>query len=229
VPDKASERQALPALLDSVDVKGAIVTMDALYAHIDDVEEIVQREADYIVGIKGNQGMLEAEVSNFFEQAHAIDYEDVAVTRATTVEKGHGRIEERTVCVTNDLEWLPQRESWHLQSLIEVRSQRIIADKVEQSIRYYGSSRRGTAEQFMHWIREHWSIESMHYVMDVVFEEDASLGDSGSSAENMSLIRRLAGNVIRMFDPNRGLTSARRCATYEPAYLRGLLGKVFVK
>lgn len=69
----------------------------------------------------------------------------------------------------------------------------------------------------------------MHYVMDVVFEEDASLGDSGESAENMSLIRRLAGNVIRMFDPHRGITDARRCATYEPAYLRGLLGRLFVK
>lgn len=102
-------------------------------------------------------------------------------------------------------------------------------DKVERSIRYYGSSRRGTANQFMGWIREHWSIESMHHVMDVVFEEDASLGDSGASAENMALIRRLAGNVIRMFDPHRGMTNARRCATYEPSYLRGLLGKVFVK
>ncbi len=66
VLDKANERQALPALLDSVDVKGAIVTMDALYGHISDVEEVLQRGADYILGIKGNQGTLEAEVSNFF-------------------------------------------------------------------------------------------------------------------------------------------------------------------
>ncbi len=151
------------------------------------------------------------------------------MTRAQTVEKGHGRIEERNVCVTNDLDWLPQREKWHLQSLIEVRSRRTMIGKVEESIRYYGSSRKGTADQFMHWIRGHWGIESMHYVMDVLFEEDASLGDSGESAENMSLIRRLAGNVIRMFDPNRGITNARRCATYEPAYLSGLLARVFVK
>lgn len=229
VPDKASERQALPALLDSVNVKGAIVTMDALYAHVSDIEEVVQREADYIVGIKGNQSSLEAEVRNFFEQAHSVDYEDVPVTRATAVEKGHGRIEERIVCVTNDLDWLPQQEPWHLQSLIEVRSQRILQGRVEQSIRYYGSSRRGTADQFMSWIRNHWSIESLHHVMDVVFEEDASQGDSGASAENMSLIRRLAGNVIQLFDPYREVTNARRCATYEPDYLRGLLGRVFVK
>ena len=229
VPDKASERKALPSLLDSVDVKDAIVTMDALYAHIADVEAVLKRGADYIVGIKGNQGNLEAEVRNFFEQAHSAAYEDVAVTRTSRVEKGHGRIEERTVCVTNDLAWLPQKEQWHLQSLIEVRSERDISGRTERSIRYYGSSRQGTADQFALWIREHWAVESMHYVMDVVFEEDASLGDSGSSAENMSLIRRLAGNIIHMYDPDRGVANARRCATHEPNYLRGLLGKVFVK
>src|SRR5205807_5694587 len=70
VPDKASERQALPALLNSINVEGAIVTMDALYAHVVDLEEILRRKADYIVGIKGNQGTLEAEVRNFFEQAY---------------------------------------------------------------------------------------------------------------------------------------------------------------
>ena len=229
VPNKASERQALPALLDSVDVKGTIITMDALYANVNDIEQILQREADYIVGIKDNQRTLKSEASNFFDQAHAIDYEGVLITQFKTIEKGHGRIEERNVCVTNDLDWLPQREKWHLQSLIEVRSRRTVADKIEESTRYYGSSRRGNAHQFMSWIRGHWEIECMHYVMDVVFEEDACLGDSGEAAENMSLIRRLAGNVIKMFDPNRGVTKARRCATYEPAYLRGLLAKVFVK
>lgn len=229
VPDKANEPQALPALLDSLDIKDAIVTMDALYAHIADIEEVLQRGADYIVGIKCNQGMLEAEVSNFFDQAHAVDYEEVPVTRAKKIEKDHGRIEERTVCVTNDLDWLPQQEEWHLQSLIEIRSERTLGEKIEKSTRYYGSSRKGNAEQFMGWIRDHWKIESMHHVMDVVFEEDASQGDSGYSAENMALIRRLAGNVIKIFDPNCGTTTARRCAAYEPDYLRGLLAKVFVK
>lgn len=203
--------------------------MDALYAHIADVEEIMRRGADYVVGIKGNQGILEAECINFFEQAYAVNYEEVEVTQARSVEKDHGRIEERTVCVTNDLDWLPQRENWSLESLIEVRTKRTIAGKEEKSIRYYGSSRKGSANEFMNWIRNHWGIESMYYVMDVVFEEDACLGDSGYYAENMSLIRRLAGNVIKMFDPKCGMTSARRCATYEPKYLRGLLARVFIK
>ena len=211
VPDKASERQALPALLDSIDVKGAIITMDALYTHVGDVQEVLKRGADYIVGIKGNQGMLKAEVSNFFEQAYAVSYDEVAVTQAKRVEKNHGRLEKRSVCVTNDLDWLPQQEKWDLQSLIEVQCERTVSGKQEKSIRYYGSSRKGSADQFMEWIRGHWGIESMHYVMDVVFEEDASRGDSGYSAENMALIRRLAGNVIKIFDPKCGMTTARSC------------------
>ena len=173
--------------------------------------------------------MLEAECINFFEQAHCAGYEDVPVTRAQSVEKGHGRIEERTVCVANDLSWLPQQQEWGFQSLVEIRSKRVSRKKVESSIRYYGSSRKAGATEFIHWIREHWGIESMHYVMDVVFGEDASLGDSGSSAENMALIRRLAKNIIQVMDPSRGITEARRCATFEPNYLRGLLGKVFIK
>lgn len=229
VPDKASERQALPELLNSIDVTGAVITMDALYTHVDDIEEVLQRGADYIVAIKGNQGILQAEAINFFEQAYAVSYDGVPVTQAEKTEKNRNRIEKRTVCVTNDLDWLPQQEEWHLQSLIEIRSERTVSGKVEKSTRYYGSSRKGDAGQFMDWIRGHWGIESMHYVMDVVFEEDASQGDSRYSAENMSLIRRLAGNIIKTFDPKCGTTTARRCATHEPAYLRGLLAKMFVK
>ena len=230
VPDKAGETQALPALLNAIDVKGAIVSMDALYAHISDVEQVLKRGADYIVGIKGNQSSLEAELHNFFEQAKMVKYEEIeGITLDETHEKGHGRIERRWICVINELGWLPQREEWHLESLIEVRSERIIGDKIENAIRYYGSSRKADAKQFGKWIRGHWGIESMHYIMDVIFREDASLSDVGHSAENMSLIRRLAINVIKTCDPSRGIADARRNATYEPNYLRGLLGKMFVK
>ena len=230
VPNKKDERCALPALLDTIEVKGAIVSMDALYAHVDDIEQVLKKGADYIVGIKGNQGNLEAEALNFFEQAKAVEYDGVQVTRLEIHEKDHGRIESRHICVTNDLEWLPQQMKWHMQSLIEIRSERVIGEKVERAIRYYASSRRANAKDFLNWIRGHWSIEnSLHHVMDVVFDEDASLCDTGHSAENMSLIRRISANIIRIFDPGRGVADAKRCATYEPNYLMGLLAKVFVK
>jgi predicted transposase YbfD/YdcC len=151
------------------------------------------------------------------------------ISLTETREKGHGRSETRSVCVATDLDWLPQKYDWSLESIIEIRSERIIGDKIEIATRDYGSSRKADAKKFANWIRGHWSIEnSLHYIMDVVFKEDASLSDVGYSAENMSLIRRLSSNIIKTFDPDRGVADARRNATYEPKYLRGLLGRVFI-
>ena len=117
---------------------------------------------------------------------------------------------------------------WNIQTLVEVRSERHINGSIEHSIRYYASSRRADANSFAQWIRDHWSIEnSLHYVVDVIFEEDASLMDAGHSSENISLIRRLAMNIVRTIDPDRGMANARRCAMHEPLYLRGLLAGVF--
>lgn len=231
VPDKSGEAQALPALLDAFDVTGAVISMDALYTNVSDINKVLCRGADYIVGIKGNQPTLLAEVQNFFEQANAVNYEGIEeISVVETRDKSHGRIERRSIRVVNELDWLPQQEKWRLQSLVEVCSERIIGDKTEVSTRYYGSSRKADAKKFSVWIRDHWGIENrLHWVMDVVFKEDASLSDVGNSAENLSLIRRLVMNIIRTFDPERGIADARRNATYEPNYLRGLLGKVFIK
>jgi predicted transposase YbfD/YdcC len=206
VPDKSCERAALPELLKAIDVRGAIVSMDAHYAYTQDLGLVIRAGADYIVGIKGNQGNLEAEVKNYFDQAHAIHYDSDELKCYTTLDKGHGGIETRHICVAHDLEWLPQRETWGLKSLIEVRSERMTNDKIEHGLLYYGSSRTGTPEQFANWIRGHWDIENgLHYVADVVFSEDASLADTGHAAENMALFRRLAMNIIKTVDPKRGI------------------------
>lgn len=229
VPDKSCERAALPGLLKTIDVHGAIISLDAHYAYVPDLQVILKAGADYIVGIKGNQGNLEAEVKNYFDQARAIQYDSAELKCHTTIDKGHGRIEIRHVCVTQDLDWLPQREAWGLKSLVAIRSERTVNHKTENGVLYYGSNREGTPEQFAFWIRSHWEIESLHYVADVVFEEDAALADTGYAAENMGLFRRLAMNVIKTTDPKRGVADARRNATFEPNYLRGILSRLFVR
>ena len=203
--------------------------MDAHYAYVTDLQLILQQGADYIVGINGNQGSLKAEVGNYFTQAQAIGYDDDCFRCYTTIDKGHGRIETRHICVSEDLEWLEKKKKWKLRSLIEVRSERIIGNRIEKGVLYYGSSRSGTPQQFAKWIRGHWGIESLHYIADVVFEEDASLANTGYAAENMALIRRITMNIIKTIDPARGMADARRNAVYEPAYLRGLLSRLFSK
>jgi predicted transposase YbfD/YdcC len=230
VPDKSCERKALPELLKGIDICGAIVSFDAHFNYTEELKYVLDKGADYLVGIKGNQGNLEAEVSNFFNQAHAIQYQSEEFKCHSTLDKEHGRIESRHFCISQDLDWLPQKQEWGLQSLIEVRSERVVGDKVENSVRYYGSSRLGTPGQFSNWIRKHWEIENpLHNVLDVIFKEDASLADAGHMAENMSLFRRLTMNLVRTFDPKRGLADARRGATYEPNYLMGLLSRLFTR
>jgi len=229
VADKSCERKALPQLLTGVDVRGAIISFDAHFTYNKELQYVLSEGADYLVGIKGNQGNLEAEVHNYFTQAHAIHYESEEFECHLSLDKGHGRIESRHICVTQDLNWLPQKDEWGLKSLIEVRSERVSGKKTENSIRYYGCSRCATAEQFGDWIRAHWAIENpLHYVVDVIFKEDASLANVGHIAENMSIFRRLTMNIIKTFDPNRGMADARRGATYEPNYLLGLLSRLFL-
>ena len=228
VSRKSGEPASLPALLDTVDVTGAIVSMDALYAHTSNTREVLKRGADYIVAIKGNQPTLHDEVVNYFEQAYAIHYEGIDVTRSSSEDQSHGRFEQRVVTATQQLDWLPQAEAWNIRTLVEVRSERHLDGSVEKGIRYFGSSRSGKADEFASWIRGHWSIEnSLHYVLDVIFREDASLADAGNSAENIALIRRLAMNIVVQSDPGRGMANARRSATHDPRYLRGLLASVF--
>jgi len=230
VPNKKCERKALPALLRDIDVTGAIISMDAHYLYKEELGSIVDVGADFLVGIKGNQGRLEGEVHNYFTQARAIDYDDEEFQCCETIEKEHGRIEIRHVCVSHNLDWLPNNEEWGFKTLVEVHSRRELNNRVENGTLYYGLSRKATAEECGKWIRGHWQIENgCHWVLDVIFREDAQLANTGYAAENTALLRRMCMNIIKMFDPQRGFADARRNATYEPSYLRGLLSKMFVR
>jgi len=231
VPDKSSEPKVIEALLKDIDVSGALISTDALFANTTRAQQFLDHGADYLIGLKGNQGNFQAEAKNFFDQARDAEYEEVDVERyIPSPEKGHGRIEQRSICMCTTLDWLPQAKTWPgLKTIIEVLSERAIDGKETSEIRYYFSSRIGTAKEFAGWIRGHWSIENpLHWVLDVIFREDAAQAKIGFIAENMAFFRRLSMNVIKTADPARGFADARRFCTYEPKYLRGILGKVFV-
>ena len=228
VPDKRCERKALPRLLESVNVSGAIISMDAHYLYRKELQWILNAGADFLVGIKGNQGTLASETQNYFTQARAIDYGDEEFQCYETVEKGHGRIETRHICISHNLDWLPNNEEWGFKTLVEVCSKREINGHVQNGTLYYGLSREATAEECARWIRSHWLIENgCHWVMDVIFKEDAQLANAGYAAENTSLLRRTCMNIIKTFDPQRGFADARRSAMYNPSYLKGLLSRMF--
>ncbi|CAM0117584.1 hypothetical protein RSOCI_04475 [Rhabdochlamydiaceae symbiont of Dictyostelium giganteum] len=194
-------------------------------------EKIIDAKADYLLAVKNNQPSLYAELENFFDQAHAVEWEGVSHLFYQELDKGHGRIESREVRVIEELDWLPQASKWiKLACLIEIRSKREKSgpDEGELSRRFYLSSYQAPAKDFGKWIQQHWSIENQCYLIaDVIFEEDDNLMDSGNSAENLELFRRLAMNMAAVADPERGLASVRRAARFGTGYLKGFLATIF--
>jgi predicted transposase YbfD/YdcC len=231
VPNKTVEKSTLPAILQQVDVKGAIISADAHFTVSESARQIVDAEADYLLAVKENQPTLYAEMENFFSQAHEAEWDGVTHSFHKTVEKEHGRMEIREIRVVEEIDWLPNACKWkNLACLIEVRStrQKIGATAGETFRRLYISSRRAPAKTFAQWIRQHWSIENKcHWIADVIFEEDFALTDRGHSAENLGLFRRLAMNMAVTVDPERGLASVRRAAAFGTGYLKGILAMFF--
>lgn len=231
VPDKTVEKSTLPVILEQVDVEGAIISGDAHFTVPESAERIVNAKADYLLAVKDNQPSLCAEMENFFDQAHAIEWDELPHSFYQEIDKGHGRIETREIRVVEDLDWLPNASRWkNLVCLIEVRSTRekIGATSSEVFRRLYISSRQGSAKDFAKWVRQHWSIENnCHWVADVIFGEDDNTMDRGNSAENMGLFRRLAMNISAVADPQRGLAAVRRAATFGTGYLQGILAIIF--
>lgn len=231
VPDKTVEKTTISTILEQVEVEGAIISGDAHFTVAESAEQIVNAKADYLLAVKENQLTLHDELENFFDQAHAIEWDGVPHSFYQEIDKDHGRIEVRETRVIEDLEWLPNASKWkNLTCLIEVRStrQKIGSSSSEVFRRLYISSRRASAKNFAKWTRQHWSIENQcHWIADVIFEEDNALTDRGNSAENMGLFRRLTMNMAAIVEPERGLASVRRAATFGVGYLKGILAIFF--
>lgn len=155
--EKSNEITAIPELLNTLALKGCIVTIDAMGCQTTIAKKIQEREGDYVFGLKSNQGTLHAEAVNFFDQALDVRAEEAGCSYAKTIEKDHGRVEEREVWVTSDLGWLDSAEQWKgLKSLICVQSTRHEKGKTTVERRYYVSSLLSGAERMGEIIRLHW-------------------------------------------------------------------------
>lgn len=226
---KSNEITTIPRLLNTIDIKGATITIDAAGAQKKITETIRDLGGDYVIALKGNQRRLHDEAKNFFEQARAVKYGGCDCVVATAVEKGHGRIEKREIVVTSSLDWLDCRAEWRdLKTLIEITTQREMKGKRSMERRYYISSLTMTAEKAMGVIRSHWRIENnLHWTMDVIFKEDDSTVSTGNAAENFALFRRMAQSVLQAeAGGTRGIAMRRRKAAWNDDYAIKLLGMV---
>lgn len=225
--EKSNEIKAIPALLDTLDIKGATVTIDAAGAQKKIVEKIRDGGGNYVIALKGNQGTLHDEAKNFFEQAREVGYEGCECVIAKAEEKGHGRTEEREVVVTSLLDWLDCRDEWRdLTTLVEISTRREVKGKVSLERRYYLSNMVMTAEKAMQIIRRHWSIENhLHWAMDVIFGEDDCTVSTGNAAENFAMFRRMAQSILQAeAGGTKGIAMRRRQAAWDDDYMIKLLG-----
>jgi predicted transposase YbfD/YdcC len=230
--EKSNEITAIPELLKTIDIKGAMVTIDAAGCQTGITDQIRDQNGDYMIALKGNQGTLHDEAQNFFAQAEEVGYAEAECVVSTSCEKGHGRIEERKVVVTNQLEWLDAKvkDRWRdLNSLIEVTCRREIKGKISEEKRYYISNLILGSEKAGNAARSHWGIENhLHWTMDVVFLEDASQASTGHAAENLAVFRRMAHNLITAdLGGTRGVAKSRRQAAWNDDYAVRLLSRIF--
>lgn len=226
VPDGSNEIGVIPELLRALDLRKAIVTLDAAGCQVENAAVIREQKGHYLLAVKGNQPTLRAAVEGVFERA--CDAEFVGVKRDTHVEieDGHGRHEERSVTVLYQPDGLPA-EWVGAKAVVQVCRERV-ADGVRASTtHYYLSSHTGRAEQMAGFIRGHWEIENgLHWVLDVVFGEDGSRVREKHAGANLAMIRRVAVSLLRR-TPGRkkGATTPtkRKRAGWDDEYLLQVL------
>ncbi len=223
VSEKSNEITAIPQLLQPLDIEGSIVTIDAIGCQQALVEMIVEKKADYVIGLKANQGTLyEQVVAELARQASALT---PSVSRCLA----HGRAEKRTVWVSHQVEFVDAAQGWcGLSSLIRVDSERWQGCRHQRASRYYISSLVGCSpEQAAHYIRRHWSIENeQHWHLDITFEEDACQVRSDHAPRNLSTIRKLALGLITQEPSKMSLKRKRKKAARDDDYLKTLLSQL---
>ena len=229
VADKSNEIVAIPELLDLLTIKGAVVTIDAIGCQRDIARKIIDKKADYVLGLKGNQGTLRNDVELLFAEQMARDFADISVTRHRTVEKSHGRIETRSVTATHDIDWLTKAHRWPgLQSIVRVDTVRELglrADaKIERETRFYIASSTADAESLGAAIRGHWGIENgLHWVMDMVFRDDECRIRTKNAPANFTTIKHMASNLLRRAPGKDSLRVKRKIAAWDDDYLECLV------
>ena len=227
--EKSNEITAIPELLDLIDVDGDIVTIDAMGCQTDIARKIRKKGADYILALKDNQQILHEDVAEYFDWLEKEKPSDEKYDCFKSgVEKCHGRIEKREITVAS-ADWLEQRRDWEdINSIIRYRCTRVIDGKEIVAVRHYISSFDSSAEDFSKIIRGHWSIENqLHWVLDVVFREDAARCRKDNSPLNMNVLRKTAITLLRANTYGKRLGYRKKMfkAALNPEFLASIIFK----
>lgn len=196
VDGKSNEIPAVQELLKELNIKGTVVTADALNCQKETAEIIIRQGADYLLSVKDNHPNLKKDIEDFV-QDEALRKTMQSVSKK---EKGHGRIETRTAYVTHDIKWLEQRSEWkNLCCIGAINTVFESPEKVTNEWHYYISSAAFTPEELLHHARMEWSVEAMHWLLDVHFEEDWCRVEDIDVQQSLNIFRKCAINLIKLF------------------------------
>lgn len=223
--EKSNEITAIPVLLKALEIKGCIVTIDAMGCQKKIAKEINKKKGDYILGLKGNQGNLHKEAEELFLTAKKKSFKGYSVDYCETSEKSHGREETRKCWVFDNLN-LSEGKGWDGLKTIGVIESDVLRDGHRSNeYRYYISSIEKDANLFLKSVREHWQIEnSLHWTLDIAFREDESRARKGHSAENLGKVRHIALNLLKNEKTSKvGVKNKRLKAGWDEDYLLKVL------
>lgn len=224
--EKSNEITAIPQLLKTLEISGCIVTIDAMGCQKKIAHAIVEKDADYLLALKGNQGNLHDDVALFFKDCVENGFGDVPYDFTEVVDGGHGRVEVRRCWTTSSIEWLCDKEAWKdLRTIAMVERERHIGDKVSVESAFYISCLPSDAGIIEKAARSHWGVEnSLHWVLDVTFREDDCRMRKGNSAENFAVLRHIALNLLKKASAGKGSMKTKRLkAGWDNEYLGKVL------
>ena len=225
VAEKANEIVAIPKLLDLMAIEGAVVTIDAIGCQRDIARTILDRKADYVLALKGNQGALREDVELFVAEQKSNGFQHATRSRDETVDGDHGRIETRNTTVRHDVSWLQERHDWPgLNGVVIVDSIREIGLTIERETRLFITSLRLPAKSLAVIVRSHWAVEnSLHWVMDMVFRDDECRIRTDHAPANFTTIKHMALNLTRRAPGKDSIRLRRKVAAWDEDYLASLI------
>ena len=200
IDNKNNESVKIPEILDKLQISGAVVTADALNCQKTIAKKIIEKEADYFLALKGNQGTLFEDAKTYFIKKEGLDFIE-------EINKEHGRVEIRRCWSTSNIDWLKEgHPDWvELKSICYIERERHIKDKISKEVALYISSTEAVAKNHLYYSRQHWDVENkLHWVLDVIFNEDHSTFMAHNAAQNMGIVRKLIINMIRRYKKTTG-------------------------